>query len=96
MCHDCGTKFRNIQSLEEEIHGERFIPNIFKFMFYLCLVATILFMLVGVFTQSGVFVAVIAFTVIAGIVMLIFWTVFDGRIREKEEELERLKSECFD
>ncbi len=105
ICQDCGTKFRNIQSLEEEIYACRNRPKIFNILGIISLV--LLVILTGSAMLSLVNNPMITLTLIFWFPVLSFFFIFaivffavGASARKKltamKKELEYLSTNCFD
>ncbi len=97
VCSDCGTKFRNIQSLEEEIKKEKNSPA-------WCAVFTVLALAYFVYTLVAMASNPMAkymlmyprfISFIIAIVCFIFIFVYKKKLKKLKEELEYLKVNCF-
>ncbi len=97
FCADCGTKFRNVQNLEEEINKSKSTPTV---MFVLAVISAAIFLYL--FTNikdnplAGLFFGV--FTVgaaVAAVVFLILGFYYKGQLKKMRDELAHLKVNCF-
>lgn len=97
ICSDCGTKFRNIQSLEEEIYGSRNHPKIFTI---LTIITAILGLYLLVQMLSGwfgfLFAPYFIGVLVADIVFLCFLVSSRKKLVTMNAELQYLKQNCFD
>ena len=98
VCSDCGTKFRNIQSLEDEIHKCRNYPKVY---FVLACLSALLFIALFINVKNdpfaGFFLSVYVYlSLIAAIVFLIlgFWC--QNKLKNMREEASYLQQNCFD
>ncbi|MBQ7876052.1 MAG: hypothetical protein IJ316_02065 [Clostridia bacterium] len=97
MCSTCGTKFRNIQNLEEEIAKTKKNPIICAVVAVIAAILCIdcVFKIIGnpfLIFFAGSFAFVCAIT---AIVCLCFVFVYNGRLKKMKNELEYLKFNCF-
>ncbi len=96
VCSDCGTKFRNIQNLEEEIAASRKKPTI-------CTVIAVIAAIITIFLVSRMaenplgflFAAYPFMTGIAALVFFVFIFVYKKQLNAMESELAYLKQNCF-
>ncbi len=98
VCGDCGTKFRNIQSLDEEIKKYKNSPTIF---FVLAIVAAIICIYLSVNSMSNPLAGFMlgGYAVGSGIAVVIFiccGLYNKSKLRKMNVELEELKIKCFD
>lgn len=97
ICCDCGTKFRNIQNLEEELAKAKKAPVFVGIWFALALAVTIYLLINSANNPFGGFL-MLPFTFIAGITALVtfvFIFVYKNRAKKLEQELDYLKEYCF-
>lgn len=96
VCGDCGTKFRNIQSLEEEINKYKIQPIVW---FVLAGIAAIISLVWYVNSQNGpagfLFGGYIAVSAICAIIFLCFGFSWKGKLAKMRAELADLKNRCF-
>ncbi len=96
VCSDCGTKFRNIQSLEEEIHRYRNTPMIFV---VLMVISVALFIYMYLKIQSDTFGFLLTFycfgAAIAAIVFGGLALYYRNNLKKLRKELAYLKVNCF-
>lgn len=96
FCSDCGTKFRNIQNLEEEIKKYKSAPiilGIFAAIFWIVaiwLIATVSDRVLGFLFYGYIFGALLA-----AIIFTIFVFVNISRGKKMQAELDYLKTHCF-
>ena len=101
FCSDCGTKFRNIQNLEEEIAKElkeRKICNI------VAIIAAVLFVITTVinqrtFSEWGIFSPMLYPMILTGVFGIGFFIaifVSKNKVTKLNAELLYLKTNCFD
>lgn len=97
VCSDCGTKFRNIQSLEEEIAKTKNMPIVYSVFTVILLILSIVFitnisggffkiLIAGPFTIASVIGTIVCFC-------LIFSS--KSKLKKMREELAYLKQNCF-
>lgn len=98
MCSDCGTKFRNIQNLEEEIQKSKNNPLIATIITIIsAAVAVFLFVKVMSNALAGLMLGTYAITaVVVTIVCFIYIFVYKNRLKKMRSELTYLKQNCFD
>lgn len=97
ICSDCGTKFRNIQNLEDELVKAKKSPIFVGVWFVLALIVTIFLVGNSMNNPIGGFI-MLPFTFASGITALvtfIFIFVYSGRAKKLEQELAYLKENCF-
>ena len=96
VCNDCGTKFRNIQSLEEEINKYKIQPILF---FVLAAIAAVLALVWYINSQNNplgpLFGVYIGASVIAGVIFLCCGFSWKGKLAKMRAELADLKNRCF-
>ncbi len=96
VCNDCGTKFRNIQSLEEEINKYKIQPILF---FVLAAIAAVLALVWFINSQNNplgpLFGVYIGASVIAGVIFLCCGFSWKGKLAKMRAELADLKNRCF-
>lgn len=97
VCSDCGTKFRNIQSLEEEISK---CKNTHIVLFVFSAICAALFLFFFTKSQSNplggfLFGAFIFGSAIGAIMFLISGFISKKKVKEMRAELEYLKINCF-
>ncbi len=102
ICSDCGTKFRNIQSLEEEIQKTKKTPIILGVIGLVGAIISILFLITGISAIAGNnpfgFMAILWFfggmivSSVFGIVALVAL----NKTNKMKKELAYLKEKCFD
>ena len=98
ICTDCGTKFRNIQNLEEEIAKTRKSQTIVKVV---SIIAIIIFVLMLVMLLDNPFMVLFLgsfmfVSFVVAIVCFCFIFVYGKRARKMEAERDYLKQNCFD
>lgn len=96
VCSDCGTKFRNIQSLEEEIQKSKPTPTIALVLAVIGLVIGLYLFIASKTSMFGffaVFPMILAFSVT--IIFFILWRVWKKKLKEMQNELKYLKENCF-
>lgn len=101
FCADCGTKFRNIQNLEEEINKCKYTHFIFWVIGAICAFVSIKF-LIGAISNpiaGGImmifFYPTIITVFVAAIIFIIMGFVSKSKLGKKKTELEYLKENCF-
>lgn len=97
FCSDCGTKFRNIQSLEEEINKSKKMPMIMTIITIIAAVLSIYLISTALNSMVGLFMypSIITCLVFA-IVGFCFIFVYKSRLKKMRAELEYLRKNCFD
>jgi len=95
ICRDCGEKFRNIQSLEEEIKSESFVPNCCKVCFFFMLFAVLFFGSTAMAMQIEILRYCTVFALVGCAITLLLWAVFAKHVNKLKDELDYLKTECF-
>lgn len=97
ICSDCGTKFRNIQNLEEEINKNKKTPVILMVLALLSAIFSIFW-----FARSGAFLFG-GFAIILGcggavgcLAFIIAAYYYKNQRKKMIEELAYLKENCFD
>ena len=98
VCGDCGTKFRNIQSLASEIKKYKSSPTVF---FILAIVAIIICAYLLINSMSNPFAGFIlgSYAIGSGVAAVIFLCCGlynKSKLRKMKKELEELKIKCFD
>ncbi len=98
ICTDCGTKFRNLQNLEEEIQKSRKTPIVMLILAAISFVISIVFVIMGMDNILGMF---IFFPLILGcgvfaLVSFVISFVCKSKIKKMEKERDYLKQNCFD
>ena len=101
FCSDCGTKFRNIQNLEEEIHKCRY-THIILWVFAAILSFTFIKFIISLISHpiAGGIMTLLFFPTIIGtftgaVVCIIMGFVSKSKLDKKKKELEYLKENCF-
>lgn len=98
ICADCGAKFRNIQSLEEEIASTKKSRTISTVFTFICL-AVFIWLLV-LLMESPLLVFIIGsgalFSFVATVVFFCFIFVYGGRVKKMTAERDFLLKNCFD
>ena len=89
FCADCGTKFRNIQNLEEEINKCKYT----HFIGWIIGVICAFIFIIGI-NNSPIGFLLFPF-LIAAIVFIIMGFVSKSKLEKKKKELEYLKENCF-
>ncbi|MBR4295962.1 MAG: zinc-ribbon domain-containing protein [Clostridia bacterium] len=95
VCSDCGMKFRNIQSLEEEIQKNRNNP-IWATVF--AIIAALIFLYLTSISNSFMGVMMTGYRIISlmiTVICFIYIFVYKNRNKKMKEELEYLKKNCF-
>ncbi|MBQ7779612.1 MAG: zinc ribbon domain-containing protein [Clostridia bacterium] len=96
ICGDCGTKFRNIQSLEEEIIKYKNQPLLF---FIVAAIAAIISVVWFINSQNSpvgfLFGGMIIITAICAIVFVCIGFSWRGKLAKMKAELADLKNRCF-
>ncbi|MBO5040355.1 MAG: zinc ribbon domain-containing protein [Clostridia bacterium] len=96
VCNDCGTKFRNIQSLEEEINKYKNQPLLF---FIVGVIAAIISLVWFINSQNSpvgfLFGGIIAITAICAVVFVCFGFSWKKKLAKMRAELADLKNRCF-
>lgn len=96
MCADCGTKFRNIQNLEEEIAKTKSTPTVFRVIAIIALIISVYLIASALSSPLGIFAAYPAFiAVVCTIVFFIGSFVYSNKVKKMRAELEYLKANCF-
>ena len=97
VCSDCGTKFRNIQNLEEEIKSN-------KKAIKTCIITTVISFIVSLFFIINIiskpfsvifFGAMAGFSSIFTIVAFVYIFVYKSRVAKMEAERQYLIENCF-
>ena len=98
FCADCGTKFRNIQNLEEEIHKHRYthiilwvIGAIAALGFIKFLISAISNPILGMLVLYPTIITLFA----CAVAFIIIGFVSKSRLDKAKKELEYLKEYCF-
>lgn len=97
VCSDCGTKFRNIQNLEEEIKKNKNAP---KLCAVFAIIAAIFFLITLVQSMSNPFMGMMLMSslvieVVITVVCIIYVFVYKNKNVKMKEELAYLKENCF-
>ena len=97
VCGDCGIKFRNLQSLEEELQKSRKTPIVTLILSILLFIVSVSFIVMGMDNMFGliVFLPLIITTGVTAIVFFIMTFVCKGKIKKMEQERNYLKQNCF-
>ena len=97
FCADCGTKFRNIQNLEEEIHRKRNYPTIFTVVTIVCFIIAIVFLVLALEDSLSAFLWAPYAGAFGITAIVLFCFIFSSkkRLRQMREELAYLKEHCF-
>lgn len=90
MCSNCGTKFRNLQNLEEELKNTQGLVKRGIIGIVLLLVLVLFFMVIIGF---GGFSVLCIFVILLSVVAL---CILKNRIAHMNEERAYLKKNCFD
>lgn len=97
MCSNCGTKFRNIQNLEEEIAKTQKGVTFYIIGTIVCLIITLM-LIKGIMDNpiTALFSGVFTFTMaIATLVFFCFIFTTKNKVKKMTSELEYLKVNCF-
>lgn len=98
VCKDCGTKFRNIQSLEEEIKKYSKTPIFVGILSAIAFILTVFFIVE--IAQNPLSIIFFGFLTLAcavvAIVCLCMAFVYKNKIKKMKAEAEYLKENCFD
>ena len=97
ICSDCGSKFRNIQNLEEEIQKNRNSSTVLLVLGVLCAVLTgWLYMKISSSTLGGLLLGPFALGAALGTIIFIIGSLVEKKKQQKrKKELEYLKENCF-
>lgn len=97
MCADCGTKFRNLQNLEEEIAKSKKNPIIFAVLGVIAAVLSIYwFIEISSNPLVGLFVGVYAVAAaVSALLFLIVALVSNNQLKKMKVEWAYLKQNCF-
>lgn len=96
ICSDCGTKFRNIQSLEEEILASKNSPIVAGIIGGISAIIAIWLAIMASTSFLGVmFIPYIAGAGIAAIVSAVVGYISVKKTKKMKKELEYLKDKCF-
>ena len=98
ICTQCGTKFRNIQNLEEEIAKTKKLPVVYTVITIIALILTIIClrnMLSSIFGQF-LFGGLTFGCGLATLIFFIFIFTSKSKLKKLQEELVYLKKNCFD
>ncbi len=96
ICSDCGTKFRNIQNLEEEIKRSKSTPIVYTVLSIIGLIITIvLLMQISGSTFGFIMYPFLAGSSIATLVFIIFIFKSKSALSKMRAELDYLKINCF-
>lgn len=89
FCSDCGTKFRNIQNLEDEINKCKYTH------FIAWIIGAILAIIFIVAIKNSVIGFLLFPFAIGAVVFIIMGFVSKSKLDKKKKELEYLKENCF-
>ncbi len=97
MCADCGTKFRSIPSLEEEIKKSKSTPIVMTVFAILGFIITLYLTIntIGKPLSSFFFIPYIVGGATATILFFIFIFISRSKLKKMKTELEYLKVNCF-
>lgn len=97
ICSDCGTKFRNIQSLEEEIKKTKITPFILALLGVVgAIIAIFFFANAGDSIFKGFPIIMGGGAALGALIFFIMTFVSFSKTKKMEEELAYLKEKCFD
>lgn len=96
FCSDCGTKFRNIQNLEEEISKYKNVPTILLVVSIIAVVIIAGFIYVASGSSIGFLMIppIFIFSIVALVTFCLSF-VYKGRLKKMRAELEYLNTNCF-
>ena len=98
VCSDCGTKFRNLQNLDEEIQKSRKTPIVMLILAAISFVISLAFSIMGMDNMVGMFIffpLIFAFA-IGALAFFIMFFVCKSQTKKMEKERDYLKQNCFD
>ena len=97
FCSDCGTKFRNIQSLEEEIKKNKKQPMIYTIITVIASVLAVYWITSASNSMLGFFMyPSIIPAVVFAIVGFCYIFISKNKLKKMKEELKYLRINCFD
>ncbi len=96
FCSDCGTKFRNIQNLEEELQKAKNRPIVSMIISIICAIIAVV---LGIKMTSSVFgfmfIGLFVGFLVAAIVFFCYIFVYSSRVKKLRQELQYLSYNCF-
>ncbi len=97
VCSDCGTKFRNIQNLEEEIAHAKKKPKAFGIIAAIFF-AIAIFFIINLIRKPWaiiIFGAATGFFLLIALISFVLMFSAKGKVKKLWEELEYLNTNCF-
>lgn len=98
ICSDCGTKFRNIQNLEEEIRKSKSSPVVMTIITVICTALTAFLLVQKLNSPFGGFMLLPYLVGAAFVTIMSFIYIFisKSKLKKMKNELVYLKENCFD